>query len=247
MKILKLKSILFSLMTIVMITVFLTSCEHDLIPPDLNNSEQVEDKNQHIAALNIDNLPSKEITLSDESGSNNVTFRIATENEEVLALYTDKTFEVDFSEVTNENSSIQAFPDANPPNELLDNPSEEGIDVFFQIAGLELRSDNMKFSISTNAEFEIALRHHNIHNWYHMGYGGKGIRIICTGRGIDGLSAYAYNTGYHPELCRYPERYHFASRYFHNQNSSSQSFWRSQGECLWVKVVGYRNHIREYF
>jgi|GEM_PF-2036945 len=248
MKILKLKSILFSLMAIGVVTIFLTSCEKT----NIHNSNVPEIKDQ--ISLNVNDLPSKEITLNDDSG-NSLILKVSTEDKALLALYTDEVLKAEFGKVDSENyikSSNNERSLVNSDKHLLHDESEPGINVFFEVIETTLLRSNLTFSISSDVESQVVLRSYNIHRWYKSDYnrGFSGLIVKCTRRGIDGLSAYGYDSpdGYlNPNACNYIETPHFSSKYFYNQNTSEKYFERMHGRCLWVKTVGFHNDSVRYW
>jgi len=93
MKFLKLKSILFSLITIAMVTVFLTSCEK-------NNSQQ----DDYLSEINLEDAPfKKEVVTKNDDGA--FIFEISSNNEKIM-------------NSINENTVSFTFLDENELNEL---------------------------------------------------------------------------------------------------------------------------------
>jgi len=220
-------------MVIAMATIFLSSCEKNVV-----THSNLEHDNQTIVSLTTGNLPSKKITLSDNLG-NNVTLKVSTADEELLALYTDKIFKADFSQ--NESLSNDLNNVDIESNFLHDTSEETTRKVFIEIEELNLRN-NTSFSITSVASNEIGLRHYNITTWY-KAKSSSAIKVRCSGRGIDGLSAYGYqSTTAHCDA--YWNSY--SSKYFYNQNSGSKTFWRNTHGCLLVKTVGFHNEIITY-
>lgn len=236
MKILKLKSILLSLVAVVMVTVFLSSCEKDRA----NLSDTEAPRNEEQAFSNKDNLPNKEITLSDELG-NSVTLKISTEDKELLNLYTDKVFEANFNEENNETFDADDFEDDSNETGFLHDTSKKRVKVFIEIAELSLRNTT-SFSLTSTAYNELALRHYNVEKWYKARV-SSAIKVRCSARGKDGLSAYGYQS-----TTAHCDAYWgvYSSKYFYDQNSGSKTFWRDKTGCLLVKTVGLHNDVISY-
>ncbi len=150
MKNFKLKSFVFNLMAIVMVTVFLSSCE---------DNKLVEDKPQGYIEENTDKSPmqtqgmfKKELVLSDETGKNEVTLSISCDDKEILALHNSgsliikpifegETSENSFNENIEKDVELSEFPELHI--ELVSKNLEKdavGFDLLIQIPETEIAS-----------------------------------------------------------------------------------------------------------
>ena len=227
-------------MAIVMVTVFLSSCEKDRIV-DSDPKKRTINENQKIVDLNIGELPSKEIKLFDKSKQNSITLKVSTTEADLLELYNDEIFEVDFRSADDADFASEDVTDNN--SNLLHDNSIQREKVFIEISELNLRN-NMTFSLSMNVDKNIALRAYNIERWYKANTWNNGLKVSCTSRGIDGLSAYGYDSPGGKCGSIYSNPFH--QKYFYNQNSSSKNFWSIPNRCMWVKTVGYYNDRVSY-
>jgi len=97
MNILKLKSILFSLMAIAMVTVFLSSCKKDFSEDPLNPEQELVNSDYEIDEPNIPtgNFISK-LTLKDEKGFVDIALiSVSTNNEEIYKQFTSENFKAE--------------------------------------------------------------------------------------------------------------------------------------------------------
>jgi len=148
MKNFKLKSILFSLATIVMVTVFLSSCEDDRV--ETEKPEGVVEENIDNSLMQTQGAFKKEIVLKDETGKNEVTLSISCDDKEILALHNEGSliikpiFETDKSENSSyetPETDVELSDFADVHIELMSKKLEKdavGFDLLIQIPDTEI-------------------------------------------------------------------------------------------------------------
>jgi len=130
MKILKLKSILFSLTAIALITAFLSSCEEDLI----NKSPSIEEQVDH-SSIPEGNLKT-ELNLSIDSKSRAV-ISVSTNNNEIFAQLIHNNFKAELITLNMEDSRENDVEDINRIDEDFDESLLNTDEYFFSMKILE--------------------------------------------------------------------------------------------------------------
>jgi len=104
MKNFKLKSIFFSLLAVIMVTVFLSSCEDD--PVENEKPYGFVENNEDSSLMQTEGEFKKQVVLKDETGKNEVTLSISCDDKDILALYNEGSLIIKpvFERRTSENS-----------------------------------------------------------------------------------------------------------------------------------------------
>lgn len=224
-------------MAIAMVTVFLSSCEDDFSNSPVINEDEIL-LNEVENEIDIESLPSKEIQIFDETGKNSITLKVSAEDKSLLDLYSEKTYNLKLRqksdmEIEDRDINTTDYIDNDP---RLHDLSVERPRVYIGIVNNNIQNSDLAIGLSINESEAISLRAYNHETLHWIVSSWDGITVKCKGRGIDGLSAYAYHSKSNCSI----ENHHFSSRYFYS--SGTQNFFRGYGKCrLYVKVVHYNN------
>jgi len=150
MKILKLKSILFSLMAITTVTVFLSSCEKNEISPD-----QIIDSADH--------MDSKEIQQSENAIDLLLPANVINQGEEAIRKYVSKMTADELSIAAKDFATMLYLENKNKIDEFHDNIKQDGsllgTNLSEYLSDVELEELNLELDSYTSDEIKERCAH----------------------------------------------------------------------------------------